>query len=352
MNAFHRHIRRYCATLLGIVFLISGILKLWDPTGTGLIVVEYGKFFGAALSLDLSKWLGAILAFTECTVGIGLITGVLRKACAIVASAMLVVFTIITLILWIFNPPMDCGCFGEAIHLTHAQSFLKNVVLLSLALIAFIPFKDFGLSRGHRRVAAILSMAVLILVAVRSQMHLQVVDFTDYNWGARLLDSLDESAGEDDYRHAPVFSFTDGYGEYQDNMASLGQVVLFTVYDLKSAPWENIVSQYRQTEATGALPLVVIASYAEDPALEALPADLPLYFADYKTLITINRSNGGGTYFYDGELIHKWASADFPEDISATISEDPVALSSRVVTRRRIFAQSFCVILAAILLLV
>ena len=30
----------------------------------------------------------------------------------------------------------SCGCFGEVIHLTPAESFYKNVVLLSLSLIA------------------------------------------------------------------------------------------------------------------------------------------------------------------------------------------------------------------------
>jgi hypothetical protein len=83
----------------------------------------------------------------EASTGAALVSGVFRKTTAIVTSALILFFTVITLILWIANPVMDCGCFGEAIHLTHGQTLLKNLVLVALALIAFIPFQNFGVPR-------------------------------------------------------------------------------------------------------------------------------------------------------------------------------------------------------------
>ena len=68
-------------------------------------------------------------------------------------------------------------------------------------------------------------------------------------------------------------------------------------------------------------------------------------------MITLNRANGGGSYFYQGELVHKWAPGQFPEDLQEAIAEDPVALSTRYVTRRRLTAQGYCVALLAIFLL-
>ena len=38
------------------------------------------------------------------------------------------------------------------------------------------------------------------------------------------------------------------------------------------------------------------------------------YSADYKTLISLNRSNGGATYFNDGNLIEKWGRRNLPSD--------------------------------------
>ena len=43
---------------------------------------------------------------------------------------------------------------------------------------------------------------------------------------------------------------------------------------------------------------------------------IPLYYCDYKTLITMNRSNGGATWFSKGYLIKKWSSRTYP-DLSA-----------------------------------
>ena len=38
------------------------------------------------------------------------------------------------------------------------------------------------------------------------------------------------------------------------------------------------------------------------------------FYSDYKTLITLNRSNGGATYFSEGFLVRKWSFRGFPGD--------------------------------------
>ena len=351
MKPSYQTFRRHSAGILGVVFLISGLLKLVDPVGTMLIVQEYFKFFHLAFLTDAAKAVGVTLALTECAVGIGLITGVCRKLSAIVAYAMLGVFTLITLLLWIFNPPMDCGCFGQAVHLSHAQSFWKNVALIVLAVVAFTPFKEFGTPRVHKNVAAGVAFAALILAAVYCNSHLPAVDFTPFNWGAQLFASLDENADEADFRRAPILSFFDAEGTYQDDLAAQGKVVVLSVYDAPKADWARVAEHYRRLQGTEALPLLLVSASREEMAGYNLPADVVPYFSDYKTLITLNRSNGGGSYFYDGEVIHKWSAPHVPDTIQEDMAEDPLALSTRHVTRRRLTAQGFCVGLLAVLLL-
>lgn len=340
--------RRRAAGLLGIVFLISGILKLWDPVGTMLIVTEYFKFLHVPGLIPAAKGLGIALSVTECAVGIGLITGVLRKASAIVAYVMLGGFTLLTLAIWIWDAPMDCGCFGQAVHLTHAQSFWKNVILLVLAVIAFTPFKEFGRAKAHRGVAAVMAMLAIIVAAIYSNTHLPIVDFTPFNWGSQLFASLEEDATEKEFRKAPILSFRDADGEYLDEAAAEGKVLVFSVYDPATTDWQTLEQHYRTAFMTEAQPYLLVAGTEEDIQL---PQDIQPCFADYKTLITLNRSNGGGTYFYYGELIHKWDQRHFPEDLVADVAGDPDVLATRHVTRRRITAQGFCVGLIAILML-
>ena len=140
--------KRFCGFAVGFVFFISGLLKLVDPVGAGLVMKEYFKFLHLGFLEGLSLPSGVAFALAETIVGAGLITGVWRKIIAAAAVGLQSMFTILTLLLVIFKPEMDCGCFGEAIHLTHGETFIKNLILLSLLLIYFIPIKY--LRRGKR----------------------------------------------------------------------------------------------------------------------------------------------------------------------------------------------------------
>jgi len=298
-----------------------------------------------------------------------------------------VFFTIITLILWIAKPDMDCGCFGEAIHLSHGQTLLKNVVLLALSAAAFLPFQNFGVPRKGKYVAFFLAIPSLVFALWHNARHLPMIDFTEFAPGAELFASLDNDYQEMDgkvptfiyerngqrgsftldalpdstwtfvgvdtlsrsgmYKNAakPVLSFRDAEGEYQDELAVLGKVMVFSVYDPEDADWDHIRSQAAEARVCGATPLI-LAVPGEDT-----PEDV--YLADYKPLITLNRANGGATYFNDGELIAKWSPRDVPgaEELKGLLDREPVGLSTDFITGRRIKAQGFALYLLALLLL-
>ena len=136
--------KRFCGFATGLVFFISGILKVMDPVGAGLVMKEYFKFLHLGFLSFSSQASGLAFALAEVIVGAGLITGVWKKTMALIAIGLQSLFTLLTLLLVIFNPEMDCGCFGEAIHLTHAQTFVKNRILLALLLIYYIPSNQLG----------------------------------------------------------------------------------------------------------------------------------------------------------------------------------------------------------------
>ena len=391
MNTSYQRFRRLAAVLVGIVFLVSGLLKMIDPVGTMLILQEYFRFFQVPGLMPAAKGLGIALSVLETALGVSLITGVLRKISAILTYVLLGFFTIVTFVLWVLNPTMDCGCFGEAIHLTHAQSFWKNVILLLLSVIAFTPFHDFGRPRKGRMVASVLTGLSLLFVVIYSNRHLPIMDFTAFDWGAELYASLDDEVAADNHYKAayvyekdgqegsfdltalpdstwtfvrvdtvfrrttavsdeyPILSFRDADGMYCDRMAAEGNVVVLSVYDAAKAPWELVKEQYFAVLNAGGTPLVLVAAVPGDAAL---PQDLPLYYADYKTLITLNRSNGGGSYFNEGELVNKWSARHMPENLEADFAADPVDLSTHYIIRRRLRTQGFCVYLAALLLLI
>lgn len=391
MRSSYQRLRRFAAILVGIVFLVSGLLKMIDPVGTMLILQEYFRFFHLAFLMGAARVLGILLSVFEVFLGMALITGVLRKLAARCTYVLLGVFTLVTLVLWIRNPVMDCGCFGEAVHLTHAQSFWKNVILLALTVFAFTPFHDFGRPKSHRIVSAALVTLSVVYVVWYSNTHLPIVDFTAFDWGAELFASLDDDVAADNHYKAayvyekngqegtfelnalpdstwtfvrvdtvfrqttavsdeyPILSFRNAEGEYCDRMAAEGNAVVISVYDVSYAPWDKVREQYLSVLEAGGTPLVLASALPGDAVL---PADLPVYFADFKTLITLNRSNGGGTYFNNGELVNKWDVRHIPQQLEADFAADPVDLSTHYIIRRRLATQGFCVYLAALLLLV
>ena len=387
MKKAHHSFRRFCAILIGLVFLASGLLKLLDPVGTGLIVSEYFKFFHLGFLQGTAKAMGMVLSLVEAITGAALISGVFRKTTAIVTSVLVVFFTIITLILWIAKPEMDCGCFGEAIHLSHGQTLLKNLVLLALAALAFIPFQNFGVPRKGKYVAFFLAIPSLIFALCHNARHLPMIDFTEFAPGTELFASLDNDYQEMDgkvptfiyerngqrgsftldalpdstwtfvgvdtlsrsgmYKNAskPVLSFRDAEGEYQDELAVLGKVMVFSVYDPEEADWDRIRTQAAEARICGATPLILSVPGEDTPE--------DVYLADYKPLITLNRANGGATYFNDGELIAKWSPRDVPEgeELRSLLDREPVVASTDFIVGRRIRAQGFALYLLALLLL-
>ena len=387
MKKAHHRLRRFCAILIGLVFLASGLLKLLDPVGTGLIVSEYLKFFHMGFLQGAAKGFGMVLSLLEAITGAALVSGVYRRLTAAVTSFLILFFTIITLILWIANPVMDCGCFGEAIHLTHLQTLLKNVVLLVLAVIAFIPFQNFGVPRKRKKIAFALAALSLVFALCYNARHLPMIDFTEFAPGAELFASLDNDYQEMDgkvptfiyeragqrgsftldnlpdstwtfvavdtltrsglYKTAskPVLSFRDAEGNYQDELAVLGKVMVFSVYDPDDADWDRIRTQAGEARAAGATPLILSVPGEDAPQ--------GVYYADFKPLITLNRANGGATYFNDGELISKWSPRDVPEgeELSRVLDREPVGMSTDFIVGRRIKALGFALYLLALLLL-
>ena len=132
MKPSYNRFRRFCAFVSGAVFLLSGILKLMAPTGSAFIVKAWLDFLYMGFLSPVAVGIAECLALVEAVLGAALMSGVWRKVTAIASFVLMGFFTILTAVLAIANPVMDCGCFGEAVHQTHLQSLVKNVILFSL----------------------------------------------------------------------------------------------------------------------------------------------------------------------------------------------------------------------------
>ncbi len=396
--------RRFCAFITGFSFFVSGVLKLIDPVGAGLVIDEYLSFMHMSFLGVLSKPMGTMLAFAETAIGAALVTGVWRKATAIAAAAFMCFFTLLTLVLVIFNPEMDCGCFGEAIHLTHMQTFLKNIVLCMLLAGAFLPFRDLGGPKPRKYAAFGITAASMAAFTIYSLLHIPVVDFTDYRAGSFLqsaessysdidgdayeavfiyekdgirksfgLEELPDSTwtfisteteSKEGYRDTSVpLSFFDAVGTYHDSEAAHGKVMAIAIHDphMKAKKWVRIMKFADNAENAGFRVLMLAASSGEliGEELEDIAPDLArqikerLFYSDYKTLITAVRSNGGAIYINDGMIAGKWSNRSLPdaEQLERLYGTEAEEIMAERTTRSSLSFQGFMLYVCAVMLL-
>lgn len=385
--------RRFCAFVLGAVFLISGILKLMDPVGSEFIMKSYFSFLHIGFMNFSAKFFGVAFALTEAVLGAALMSGVWRKVVGIAVVALTTFFTLLTLVLLIFNPVMDCGCFGEAIHLTHLQTFVKNVILCALCCGAFIPMRELDRPVKVKYVSFALTACSLVALLIYSLVALPLKDYTAFHPGAMLqaaadeqykdfsepefiyekdgvtqafsLDALPDSSWnfvdsrirQDDFAAGTVLTLTDDAGEYCDSLATKGNVLVVSAYrKLSAGRIEGIESLVADARAAGLTPIVLVPSddvLAAASEKHAALEDGLVYYSDYKTLATLNRSNGGATWISDGQIVRKWSYTLRPssEKLSAALAEDPTALALETQSKGSLALQSFFLYIFAVLLL-
>ena len=194
-----------CRTLLGIVFIFSGVVKAIDPLGTVYKIEDYLKAFGGIFTelLPMAEVAAWSLIILELLLGVCMLLNVRTRCTSWIALLFYLVMTPLTLFIAIQNPVSDCGCFGDAIVLTNWQTFWKNVVLIILAIGLFALRKStHPLWRGWMELV-IASTTIIIAVSFMAwtNNHLPVKDFRPYKIGNHLptLMEYPEDAEPDQY---------------------------------------------------------------------------------------------------------------------------------------------------------
>ena len=93
------------------------------------------------LGFYLPLFMSMALALAEFCLGVNLLFGSNRRWTSRVVLLAFLLFTPFTLYLALENPVHDCGCFGDAWVLTNWQSFAKNVVLLTCAIVVAVRYR-------------------------------------------------------------------------------------------------------------------------------------------------------------------------------------------------------------------
>lgn len=139
-------IHRSLSILLGTVFILSAITKAFSLKAFGGEVMLYLEIYFNGWLSDYSIHVAALICLAELTTGIFYLLPKLSRYANLAGLAALSFFIYLTGDNN-FNPSMvgrieSCGCFGELIHFTPLQSFIKSCVLWVIALICMVAGKN------------------------------------------------------------------------------------------------------------------------------------------------------------------------------------------------------------------
>ena len=162
---------RVIQVFVGVLFIISGLVKANDPLGLAYKMEEYFELWSAAA---VSKgWLVQLFDFfhsrslglsifmitLEIVAGVALLIGWLKRPLLYLLLALIIFFTFLTGYAYISGKFTNCGCFGDCIPITPLTSFIKDLVLL--AMIGF-------LLRGQRYIQPLFSSRARIIILLTS----------------------------------------------------------------------------------------------------------------------------------------------------------------------------------------
>ncbi|WP_047246081.1 BT_3928 family protein [Maribacter thermophilus] len=350
---------------VGVLFIISGYIKLNDPVGFSFKLEEY--FSQGVLNLPFFEpyalAISIFVVILEVLLGVLLIVGYKPKFTLWSLLGMIVFFTFLTFYSAYFNKVTDCGCFGDAIKLTPWESFTKDVVLLVLILLLFFGGKYIKpLFRPFTtKVIVALSLVACVVYAYYVLNHLPVIDFRPYEIGKNIEEGMGipEGAPKPVYEYAwkfnvngteevivtngdyptvdgefigveteeiqkgyepPVHDFTiEQNGEdFAAGLLQEPKLVMVIAYDLRKANLDMFsqikkVSDQASNKGYKVIGMSASSSDQTNELVKKYDLNFEFYFTDETTLKTIVRSNPGVLVLEKGTIKQKVHYNDLDE---------------------------------------
>lgn len=367
-----------CRFILGLTFIFSGYVKAIDPLGTEYKIEDYLEAIGWAgvLPWQVTLTTSVLLSALEFSLGIFMLFAIRRRLVSKLMTAFMVVMTLVTLWLALANPVKDCGCFGDAIHLSNWHTLGKNVILLACAVVVTRWPLDMVrfISKINQWLAINYTILFILITSGYCLYKLPTFDFRPYHIGANIKKGMEIPPGApqpefettfilekngkkkeftlDNYPDStwtfvdsksvlvkegyepPIhdFSIIDKTGlDLTDSILSRkGYTFLLISPQLETADdgnFGNIDRLYEYAQDNGVPFYCLTASTSKGIShwIDITGAEYPFYATDGTTLKTIIRSNPGLVLLKDGTIIRKWSHNALP---TADRLQEPLAKAS------------------------
>ena len=366
-----------CRIIVAVTFIFSGFVKAIDPIGTQYKLQDYLGAIGMAGILP--NWtllaVAVFLAAIEFCIGIFLLFAIQRRLISKLTVAFMAFMTMVTVWIVVADPVKDCGCFGDALHLTNTETLIKNIVLLVCSLaIMYRPLAMFRfVSKSNQWIVTNYTIVFILVSSGLSLYYLPILDFRPYHIGVNIPRGMEipkdaklpqfkttfimEKNGQhkeftlDNYPDAswkfidsktvqtsegyipPIhdFSITDnktGLDLTNSVLSHKGYTFLLIAPHLETADDSNFgdidrLYEYAQSYDIPFYCLTASTTKAIKRWIDLTGAEYSFCITDEAVLKTIIRSNPGLLLLKDGTIINKWSHNNLPNEakLSRPISQ-------------------------------
>jgi uncharacterized membrane protein YphA (DoxX/SURF4 family)/peroxiredoxin len=349
---------QFSRIFVGILFIISGLIKLNDPVGFSYKLAEYFSepVFDLPFLVPFSLGLALFLVILEVVLGVFLLIGFKFKFTIWSLLLMIVFFTFLTFYSAYFDVVKDCGCFGDALKITPWQSFTKDVVLLFFVSILFVNQKLIKplFSNNIQKITALASILLCVFMGVWVLNHLPLIDFRAYKVGNNIqkgmeipedapksvvemifiynVNGVNTEFTEKDLMNIPEgATFVDridkviieGYippihdftmkkddVDYKDELLQEPKLLMIVAYDLPNAEKDGLAKLEKLNQEAKAKGYKVIGMTTSTPeqiasTKQQFGLTFDFYFCDATTLKTIERANPSIVLLNKGTIMQK-----------------------------------------------
>lgn len=310
-----------CRLLVSATFVFSGVVKLIDPVGTQYKIGDYMSAFGIS-GMATSIWpllFAIVLSLLEFLLGVYLFFGIRRRLTSWTLLIFMLLYTPLTFWLAWSDKVFDCGCFGDAIHLTNWQTFWKNALLLLMVIVIWWRGQRMTrfISESVQWIVSLFSLCYGLFVVAHCLNGEPVIDFRPYYVGQNIPAAME---WPDDPMQVPEIL---DFDIAPDVLADTSYTFLLISPHLELADdgsMDRINMAYDYAEAYGYRFLALTASGEEAIRRwqDLTGAEYSFSFMDELTLKTIARSNPALLLLHAGTIVAKWPANDIPDESQLT----------------------------------
>jgi uncharacterized membrane protein YphA (DoxX/SURF4 family) len=310
--------------VVGLLFVLSGLIKINDLTGFIYKLEEYFQVFEGDFGWQLAGYIpllptiAKVIALTEVVLGLCVLFGILRLLTTVLLILIMIFFTLLTGFSAISGAVQDCGCFGDVLHLTPWMSFGKDVVLLFLAFYLFV-HKEYLTPLFRFKAANYVLVLVLAGASfglmVWSYSNLPLVDLSAYAVGQNIEKNMTALSPEGQPLAKDYSSFAAACDSTESEFK--GKVLLILSYDLSKADTTQLRTAFSLGNVLEGTEIRVIlgtssTSAVRDSVRKIYQPSFCVAPGDLTVLKTMIRSNPGYMLLKEGTIVGKWPASNAP----------------------------------------